>query len=125
MTLDTSELELGEILEQVLGLAMTGNAFREDREKCLAAGMNDFIPKPVLLEMLYAKLLEWLPPSRREVLAGNQRDDVLGVLLGLFGGLFFLGVQGGLFFGFLVALLCLGHDGAPGGHPANAGRTSL
>lgn len=42
-------------------LAMTGNAFREDREKCLACGMNDFIPKPVRLEVLYAKLREWLP----------------------------------------------------------------
>ena len=51
-------------------LAMTGNAFREDREKCLEAGMNDFIPKPVLLEMIYAKLLEWLPPSCREGSSG-------------------------------------------------------
>ena len=49
---------------------MTGNAFREDREKCLEAGMNDFIPKPVLLEMIYAKLLEWLPPSCREGSSG-------------------------------------------------------
>ena len=46
-------------------LAMTGNAFREDREQCLASDMNDFIPKPVRLEVLYAKLLEWLPaPSK-------------------------------------------------------------
>ena len=46
-------------------LAMTGNALREDREKCLASDMNDFIPKPVRLEVLYAKLLEWLPaPSQ-------------------------------------------------------------
>ncbi len=46
-------------------LAMTGNAFRDDREQCLASDMNDFIPKPVRLEVLYAKLLEWLPaPSK-------------------------------------------------------------
>jgi CheY-like chemotaxis protein len=45
-------------------LAMTGNAFREDREQCLASDMNDFIPKPVRLEVLYAKLLEWLPAPR-------------------------------------------------------------
>lgn len=46
-------------------LAITGNAFREDREQCLASDMNDFIPKPVRLEVLYAKLLEWLPaPSK-------------------------------------------------------------
>jgi len=51
-------------------LAMTGNAFREDREKCLASEMNDFIPKPVRLEVLYAKLLEWLPPPKPGGAAG-------------------------------------------------------
>ena len=44
-------------------LAMTGNTFREDKEECLESGMDDFIPKPVRLEELYTKLLEWLPKS--------------------------------------------------------------
>jgi CheY-like chemotaxis protein len=42
-------------------IAMTANAFSEDRQACLDAGMNDHVGKPVDPEALYAKLLRWLP----------------------------------------------------------------
>lgn len=41
-------------------IAMTANAFTEDRDLCLHAGMNDHIGKPVMPELLYKTILRWL-----------------------------------------------------------------
>jgi Signal transduction histidine kinase len=41
-------------------IAMTANVFREDVEKCLAAGMNDHIGKPIAPEALHEKLKKYL-----------------------------------------------------------------
>jgi signal transduction histidine kinase/DNA-binding response OmpR family regulator/HPt (histidine-containing phosphotransfer) domain-containing protein len=42
-------------------VAMTANAMQRDRERCLEAGMNDFVPKPISPEAILTVLAKWLP----------------------------------------------------------------
>ncbi|WP_420264514.1 response regulator [Candidatus Magnetominusculus dajiuhuensis] len=43
-------------------IAMTANAMTIDREKCLEAGMNDHVAKPIDPDVLFGRLLKWIPP---------------------------------------------------------------
>jgi len=44
-------------------IAMTAHAMAGDRDKCLQAGMNDYVPKPISRAHLVAVLERWLGPA--------------------------------------------------------------
>ena len=56
-------------------IAMTGNAMSGDREKCLAAGMDDYIAKPVRIEDLLAALQQWGPSETRAVASRPEGEE--------------------------------------------------
>ncbi len=71
-------------------VAMTANAMKVDRERCLDAGMNDFVTKPINPEALWQALLSWIqpraglgqssPPAAARAAAGPQQADALAAL---------------------------------------------
>lgn len=63
-------------IEQLPIVAMTANAFEQDRQDSLNAGMNGHLNKPIDPAKLYAELEHWLPPGKLINIANEQQDGV-------------------------------------------------
>ena len=57
-------------------IALTANVMPEDVQKCLASGMDDFLPKPIRLEQLSGMLARWLPAGGHDNSACQKSDEV-------------------------------------------------
>jgi len=59
----TKEIRRTDTYATIPIIAMTANAMSSDRDKCLSAGMNDHIAKPINIHQLHKALNQWLIPG--------------------------------------------------------------
>ncbi|MEO5686214.1 MAG: response regulator [Burkholderiaceae bacterium] len=61
-------------------IAMTANAMVGDREKVLAAGMNDHIAKPINVDEMFATLARWIPRASADRQGSASADPLAGLV---------------------------------------------
>ena len=59
--------EMANKLQHLPIIALTADAFEEDRQHCFAVGMNDFLTKPIYIEALKRVLIKWLKSAPMEL----------------------------------------------------------
>ncbi len=68
----TREMRKDERFKNLPIVAMTANAMQADRDRCNAAGMNDYITKPIEPEELWKALLKWIKPKAAQAVGANS-----------------------------------------------------
>lgn len=61
------EMKHSGIVADIPIIALTANAMKGDRERCLESGMNDYLTKPLRKTKLCEALMHWLPPKNKRV----------------------------------------------------------
>jgi len=75
----TGEIRMDERFKDLPIIAMTAHAMTGDRERCLEAGMNDYVSKPIDPEELFSTLVKWIKPGQRVIpdhlVAGTKEES--------------------------------------------------
>ena len=70
-TQEIRRFETAENLDRCPIIALTANAMVADRDRCLAAGMDDFLSKPVRKQQLFSSITRWGPATRQPIVLEN------------------------------------------------------
>ncbi|MBP9904594.1 MAG: response regulator [Rhodoferax sp.] len=62
-------------LRQLPIIAMTANVLALDRQRCLDAGMNDYVGKPINVGQLFAALARWIKPGRATAQSASEPTE--------------------------------------------------
>ncbi len=75
----TSQIRNDAIFQNLPIVAMTANAMQQDKDKCMAVGMNDYVVKPIDPDELFRVLLKWIKPRPQKELNEELVLDETGI----------------------------------------------